>query len=627
MSTANPSPAASHAPVAKGSRAGRITALSLLAGLPIAVSVSLGIAYYAYGALPPVPVPPENQITEAKRVLGKILFWDEQLSTSNTVGCGTCHSPNRAGADPRIARNPGIDGILNTPDDIQGSPGIVASDASNDYQRDATFGINPQITGRSANSPINAAYATRLFWDGRATSRFTDPQTGTVAIQTGGALESQAVQPITNNVEMAHADFDWPAVAAKLQRVNPLDLSTAVPADVATVLSSRPDYPELFRQAFGSTTINARRIAFAIATYQRTLISDQTPWDRFDAGQANALTPAQVRGLQAFNGNARCSVCHTAPLFTGNGFRNIGLRPVAEDIGFQAVTGDINDRGKFKVPSLRNVSLKRTFMHNGQFTTLQQVLGFYARAPGAPIQFPDNRDPVMPTIQLPPNVAADIQDFLTNGLLDPRVANQTFPFDRPTLFTQRPGNQNANLGGGVAGSGGVVPRIILDAPAMVGNLDFRVGLDGALGNAQAQLGISTVAPVNGRITPQEFIATLAVDSFGPGNGMATAHWPLTANVATAGQTLFFQWFVTDASAVDGVARSSVGRVTFFCGSYGCPSPCPADFNNDGGVDGQDVESFFTAWENGGSQADVNRDGGVDGSDIEAFFTSWQGGCA
>ena len=235
------------------------------------------IRYIAVGSLPPVPQPPENPITEAKRVLGKALFWDEQLSTSNVVSCGTCHVPSRAGADDRIARHPGIDGILNTPDDILGSPGVIRSDENNDYLPDRIFALQPQITNRSANSPINAGYAPSLFWDGRATSRFTDPQTGQVAIVSGGALESQAVQPPLSSVEMSHDDFDWTSLTDKLARVRPLDLATNIPADVASALADQPDYPELFRRAFGDGAITTRRIAFALATYQRPLVSDQTP--------------------------------------------------------------------------------------------------------------------------------------------------------------------------------------------------------------------------------------------------------------------------------------------------------------------------------------------------------------
>ncbi len=431
---------------ARWTRPGRTTVLGLCVGTPVALGALLLAAQFAFAALPPVPTPSENQFSEEKRVLGKILFFDEQLSTSNVVSCASCHVAANGGADPRLARNPGDDNILNTPDDILGSPGIIRSDTNNDYENDSVFALNPQITGRSANSPINAAFAPQLFWDGRAKSQFIDPQTGAVAIASGGALESQAVGPVVNNVEMAHAGVDWSNVAQRLALVRPLNLATNRPADTVSALAGRPSYPELFRRAFGDTDISAKRIAFAIATYERTLISDQSPWDRFQAGDTTALTPQQQQGFAEFQAR-HCNDCHTAPLFsstsspTGIIFRNIGLRPTTEDNGLQTTTGDAADRGKFKVPSLRNAGLKRSYMHNGQFPSLQAVLGFYARAPGSPPQFPDNRDPIMPTIAFPPQVANLIQDFIANGLTDPRVAWPNVPLRRATLFTNRPANQ------------------------------------------------------------------------------------------------------------------------------------------------------------------------------------------
>jgi cytochrome c peroxidase len=608
-------------------RPGRAAIKGLFLGVPVTMAVGLTASYIAFAALPPVPQPPENPITPAKRLLGKVLFWDEQMSSSNVVSCGSCHSPARGGADDRLARNPGRDGVLNTPDDILGSPGIIRSDFENDYERDTVFALNPQITGRSANSPIDAAYAPELFWDGRARSQFLDPQTGQVAIANGGALESQAAAPPENNVEMAHAGFDWDAVCAKLRRVNPLDLATTIPPDVATALAPHPSYPDLFRAAFGDEEITARRVAFAIATYQRTLIADQTPWDRFQAGETTALTQGQQQGMQAF-ATSRCNQCHTGPLFTDQTFRNLGLRPIVEDTGRQIVTNNNADRGKFKVPSLRNVGLKRTFMHNGMFQSLTQVIQFYARAPGAPIPFQDNRDPVLNQVNVPPPAAILIQDFLQNGLTDPRVVNQAFPFDRPTLFTNRPGNQSTILGGGTVGTGNIVPRIIVQAPPMIGNLDYRLGLDGALGGSSARLGISFSPPVNGRITPVRLFDAQIAEGFGAGFGLATLHWPLTIQEVSPGQVLFAQWFVTDPAAAGGTALSTVARIPVFCGSYGCPGPCnSADFNHDGGVDGADIDAFFEAWEAGEISGDVNVDGGIDGADVETFFAVWTlGGC-
>jgi cytochrome c peroxidase len=557
-------------------RAGR----ALVAGLCLPAAVLCTFAGFAF-ALPPVPVPAENPITEPKRVLGKMLFFEEQLSTSNVVSCATCHVARTAGADDRIARHSGLDALLNTPDDILGSAGIIASDADNDFVRDPRFLLNPQITDRAANTNINAAYAPLLFWDGRATGQFRDPQTNQVLIASGGALENQAVAPILDSVEMAHAGFDWPALISKLARVKPLALATNVPGDVQSARNANSNYPQLFQAAFGSSDITAGRVGMAIATYQRTLVSDQSPFDAFRAGNVNALTPAQRNGLTQFT-NHSCSVCHSTAqdLFTDHSFRNIGLRPIAEDNGRQGVNNNPADRGEFKVPTLRNVALKRTFMHNGQFTTLAQVLAFYARAPGSPVQQTDNRDPVMnQVVPLPPQDSQAITDFLTS-LTDPRVANATFPFDAPTLFVNRPNDRSVILGGGVSGTGNIMPQIVVQAPSMIGNSEYRVGLGNARLNTTARLAVSRHAPVNNVLTPDWFFDAKNTEGAVVGGGVATQHWPLSTTNVQPGQVLFLQWQVTDSGAAGGIARSAIAQVRFFCGSLGCDCD-PIDFNRDG----------------------------------------------
>lgn len=622
----------------------RALALVIAVGLPAAVTTLLGAAYFASNtataALPPVPVPPENPITEDKRLLGKILFWDEQLSSSNAVACATCHAPRAGGGDPRIAgpnapRNPGFDNLLNTPDDILASPGIVRSDENNDYLRDATFAFNPQITDRTAPTMINAAFAPNLFWDGRAPSTFRDPITNQVLIQSGGALESQSIAPILNTIEKAHDQIDWSAITGKLAQVNPLDLATNLPADVATALTDRPSYPQLFQRAFGTTDITPARIAFAIATYQRTLISNQTPFDAFRAGNQNAMTAGQIAGFNAFNSTAtNCNVCHSVAndLFTDHSFRNIGLRPPAEDLGRQLVTGNTADRGRFKVPTLRNVGLRTRFMHNGSLATLPDVIRFYARAPGAPIQFIDNRDPVMPTVNVPPNIAPAVTDFLQNALTDPRVANETFPFDRPTLFTERPANRATILGGttGRAGTGNFVPASIISSPPLIGDLDFRIGLHNALAGAPVMLALSRTAPVTGQISPEIVAFVSNAEGLGAGGGFATAHIPLDASGPLGqlqpGEIIFAQWFITDPAAIGGTAFSAVIRIPVFCGSYGCPAVCIADMDFNGGIDGTDLAIFFNAFEAGNPAADLDRNGGIDGTDLATFFNAFETGC-
>jgi cytochrome c peroxidase len=401
--------------------------------------------------LPPVPRPAENLPTPAKGVLGKILFWDEQLSSDNTVSCGTCHRPAFAGADPRLAINPGADGRLATPDDIIGSPGVVRRDVNNNPIPDAVFGFNPQITGRAAQSYFAAMFAPNNFWDGRATSTFFDPEhAGVIAIQNGGGLESQAVGPILSRAEMAHDGRTWAEVRAKLQTTIPMLLASNVPFDVQQALDAAPTYAQLFTNAFGDPNITAVRIAFAIATYERTLVANQTPWDLFIAGNPTALTDFQRQGWDFLRNNTPCLHCHVPPVFSNNNFFNIGLRPSFEDIGRQAITGNVNDRGRFKTPSLRNVGLKETFMHNGRFNSVQHVLNFYnagTRNTGE-VQFTQDQSPIPGTNQLISQInipvvtlngfpaQAAIVDFLTNGLTDPRVAAEQPPFDRPLLLSE-----------------------------------------------------------------------------------------------------------------------------------------------------------------------------------------------
>lgn len=582
------------------------------------MSAALGCAANALAqGLPPVPFPPQNPLTEPKRVLGKILFWEEQLSSDNTVSCGTCHRPGSAGVDPRLGRHPGLDAALNTADDVLGSFGVIRQDENGDYEKDVLFGLQPQVTRRVTPAAIMAMYQPTTFWDGRAGPSFTDPQTGQVLIPTGGALEAQALAPIASDVEKAHEAITWTEVLDKLTNARPMTLATNLPADVAAALADHPTYPDLFAAAFGDGAITAARIAFAIATYERTLLPNQTPWDSFIAGNPNAMTPGQVQGWNFFQ-NSPCAACHTPPQFTNNTFRNIGLRPIAEDNGRQGVTNNPADRGRFKVPTLRNVGLKNRFMHTGQLADLNAVINFYGNGAA---QFPDNRDPIMP-VGVPPQVRPALIDFLSNGLRDPRVAAQTFPFDRPTLHSERPPNPLLTATG-TAGSGGFVPVMIAVVPPNVGNSGFKIGVDRALGGANAFVLISSNPPVNNVLVPDQTIGPIVLKGSGAGNGYGTFHWPIPADGGLNGDVVFMQWQIQDPAGVGGVARSRVAQLTLFCNN--CPATI-GDMNCDGVVNILDVNPFILALEDPAGyvaqfpgcnieSGDMNGDGAVDILDI------------
>ena len=388
---------------------------------------------FSSGELPPVPIPEENPNTEPKRLLGKILFWDEQLSSDNTVACGTCHRPAFGGADPRQGRHPGSDpGSI---DDVMGSPGIARMRADGSRVEDPLFGFDPQVTNRLAPSNFGALWAGEVFWDGRAGSQFIDPLSGEIIIREGGALENQVLETLASSSEMAKMGRTWPDLTGKLERERPLALARDLPADIAKAIESNPSYPKLFTLAFGDAEITPARIAFAVANYQRTLVADQAPWDRYQAGELNALSQDAVYGWNSFQ-SLRCVNCHEPPTFSNNDFLNIGLRRTEYDLGRQAVTGEPEDAGEMKVPTLRNVALRKRFMHTGEFSRLGAAIGFYVSPTAL-----EGRDEIPGagayTFSLGEIVQYDLLNFLETALTDPRVENEAFPFDRPVLRTER----------------------------------------------------------------------------------------------------------------------------------------------------------------------------------------------
>jgi cytochrome c peroxidase len=388
----------------------------------------------AHAELPPVPVPAENPITEGKRLLGKILFWDEQLSSDDTVACGTCHRPAAGGSDPRTGVFPGT--LPGTIDDVAGSPGIRRLDHEGNPLEDPVFGSSPQVTRRTAPAVFGALWADEVFWDGRAGGRLDDPETGETIIAAGAALENQVLATLLNDAEMAKEGRTWAELEAKLLHVRPLALADQWPDDVSDAIAHHSTYAELFRAAFGDADITAVRIAMAIASYQRTLVPDQTPWDRFRAGQEDALGPLERFGWQSFQAE-RCQNCHEPPLFTSNDFINIGLRRSEHDAGRAEVTGLAVDAGDMKIPTLRNVGLRPRFMHTGEFRILGEAINFYRDGASLP-EVDEIPNGGAYNFNLSLQTAADLQSFLANALTDPRVAAETFPFDRPRLASERP---------------------------------------------------------------------------------------------------------------------------------------------------------------------------------------------
>lgn len=539
-----------------------------VSGLAIAAVVSLAPAAAAQGFLVAPPAPPENPVTAEKAILGKILFWDEQLSSDGSISCGTCHIPSQGGSDPRLgpeAIHPGPDGLAGTADDVVGSPGVIGTNAFGHYAPKPGVGLGVQVTGRHSPSNLTAAYFDELFWDGRAKPKLVDPDTGLVAITAGGALESQSLGPFISDVEMSDMGWTFDALEERIASVRPLALASDFPRDIEAALAVSSKYPDLFQAAFGTPEITAVRIAFALATYQRTLIPNQTPWDNFMRGDLTAMTQQQLAGMNAFNTTGICAVCHTPPLFSNGDYHSLALRPSSEDPGRFSVTNNPADLGKFKTPSLRNVALRGRYFHTGTNTipTLRGSVAFYSGSGAF-----DNLDPVLNGLVIPDNDIDDMTAFM-EALTDPRVAAEVYPFDRPRLRSERVSKNPMPLGtGSAAGSAGETPEVIVAAAPFIGSSRFRLGVKngfgGALGTVRARLlspaglqGGAGLAAVRS-LLPR---GVIGLEGTGPGNGYGTWSLPIPSSPALKGLSLEAQWWIRDPGAPGGVSKTELVRFT------------------------------------------------------------------
>lgn len=540
-----------------------------------------------FSPLSPPPTPDGNAVTAAKASLGKALFWDEQLSSTLTVSCGTCHQASRSGSDPRTivndlrSTNPGFDNLFNTADDVFGSPGVPLNNQDGTYSPSNFFGFNAQVTGRKAPSYLNSGFAFNgLFWDGRASNTFRDPLTNQALLPEWGALESQVLGPPVSNAEMGHGNRNWTQVAQQIAAAKPLALAGNIPPSLAEWINGRT-YPELFAEAFGTPEVTPARIAMAIATHERTLFSDRSPLDRWSA-QIEQLTAQENRGMEVFVAS-NCSSCHGGPLLSDQNFHNIGLRPQNEDIGREAVTGRIQDRGRFKTPSLRNAELRGPYMHNGRFQTLEEVVEFYNR--GGDFDAP-NVDDIIQPLNLTTEQKADLVAFLKRPMTDPRVRDELPPFDRPQLYTES-NHVPVITGTGRAGSGGIIPQAVAIEPPLAGNPSFTVATAKGLGGAQAVLVIDANDPGVGSSIPASgsFVrVALNLSGSGNGNGFGSVSLPIPNTPALIGQTFYGRWYVTDAGAANGFAVTQAFRFTVFGDSSTVTHKAPADFDGDGKTD-------------------------------------------
>jgi cytochrome c peroxidase len=256
------------------------------------------------------------RLTPEKVRVGRWLFFDKRLSADGTVSCATCHRPENAFSE------------------------AVST----------STGIRGQVGARKSPPILNIVWPmyTSFFWDGRASS-----------------IVEQAKGPIANPIEMGSS-----------------------PEQAVTTVAAIPGYRRAFAEAFGDDHVDIERIAEAIAAYEATRLSGDSPLDRYEAGDTEALSPLARRGRELFFGRAGCVACHVGTRFSDGRFHNIGVgwreQTAGRAAGFQDrgradVTGRPEDLGAFKTPTLRDLTKRGPYMHDGSLLTLREVVQFYER--------------------------------------------------------------------------------------------------------------------------------------------------------------------------------------------------------------------------------------------------------
>jgi len=307
--------------------------------LSLGLLALLGITYAAFAPLPYDPVLPKDKWgAGASSVLPAYSGLQREFPALNGET-----SPEKAELgrllffDPVLSKNQDMACATCHNPSLGFSDGFPTAKGSDD---------NP--LPRNAMSLWNAGYETNLFWDGRATT-----------------LEEQMAVPLHAENEMAGSD-----------------------QETVSRLKALPAYGDLFDKAFsgGGDPITIENTQAAIAAFERMLVSNKSPFDRYAVGQFDALTAQQRRGLNIFRSAAtRCFECHAAPTFGNDNFFVTGVPDAAgqaHDAGRASIASNGND-GAFKAPTLRNIALSAPYMHNGAFATLEEVVDFYAKGGGA----------------------------------------------------------------------------------------------------------------------------------------------------------------------------------------------------------------------------------------------------
>jgi len=515
---------------------------------------------------------PGVEYRDAKIRLGKVLFWEEQVASDNSMACGTCHFPEFGGTDPRPGAlhangNLGVLGVVRQ--------SRVGGDGPVVYGNDDKPDIDRRVTPRAAPTVIGAYAFENLNWNASVKSTFTD-ESGQPFLVNGvnvfggyAALENLAATPPLSAIEMGHAKRAWSDVKAKLDPAHPLMLvdPNTVPRDIRHLTQSGKTYRELFDDVFardplfgGELGVTRERFAMAVAHYVRTLVPDQAPIDVGDcppgaADGANCLTPNQRAGFE-FLISKGCLSCHS-----DGGLAGLDADGTISDWRDQLLS---NGRPEFngaspvkaKVPTLRNLGLKNRFFSTG-------LTGGHPPTPAGLIAFYEHDAP--PTVFVGVLTATEkraLEGVLFHALTDPRVAQALPPFDRPTLFMEQIGFDQfeGNEFGAGTSNGVSVPEIIAYSPAVVPPnastpSHFKIGVGRAAPNELALLFRSGTAgdgtlfggvAVWLALNELRLVKVTTTDA----GGIATAHIDIAPEPSLVGSSAFWQWSFGDGSASD-----------------------------------------------------------------------------
>jgi cytochrome c peroxidase len=311
----------------------------------------------ALSALPRViTAPPGNQPSPAKTALGRLLFWDPILSGSKDVACATCHHPQFGYAE-NLDISIGVNGV-----GLGSTRQFSFPNSIPFVKRNSQTILNTAFNGIDSQGRYNPSTAP-MFWDVRAQG-----------------MEAQALLPIQTFEEMrGHAYSEGDALDTVVSR-----------------LSAVPEYRLLFTRAFaGAPAISAENLGKALAAFQRTLLANNSPFDRYMRGDRAAMTSAQIQGMRQFE-RTGCVNCHSGPMFSDY---QLHVLAIPDNRKLPESDAGANLTYAFRTASLRNLAFTAPYMHSGVFRDLDDVLDFYDDARRRPRNRNVGRDQLDPLLR------------------------------------------------------------------------------------------------------------------------------------------------------------------------------------------------------------------------------------